>query len=1728
MSFARLTDSQYEVKKQIERLVSNFKKTSKSRYSHGYLSTRLEQLDGYWTEFKSQHQQIKQHVTTENKSDRYFTEEVYDDTEELFMDFKGTLKDFLKSTEEQTSQPQTSNTSGHKVKLPPISLPTFSGCYREWMHFKDLFTSLIDDNQELSDIEKHHYLRTSLTGEADQLLRHFDITAANYRKAFDTLKQRYSNKRIIVNNLLNRFLNQKKITVESSSSLKELLDASRECLNSLQNLEINTKDWDPIVVHVMVSKLDPETHKCWEQSLGASTTLPTLEELTNYIEGRFRALEMVQNTTKKDTTYKRDNTNTRQVKTFTTETETQCTYCTKQHYICHCTEFSQLDIEQRKDFVKNNGLCFNCLIKGHSIKFCRQTTVCKKCGRRHHTLLHENARTNFNEPESTQVAVNTTTELEPEGEDSQIVSMKATTSNLVVLATAVIGVKDKRGIMHKLRALVDQGSQATFVTESVAQTLGLKKHNLPATITGIGNAPVFTKHAVDLEIHSPIDNKYVTKVNAHVIKGLTQSLPTGEFNTDDWPQLKKLELSDSTFNKTGPIDVLLGADVYAVILLDGLHKHKNLMAQNSMLGWLISGSALQKISNSHSLNVVVNKTLVQIDQTLRKFWETEEYSCHEAPITLEDAKCEDHYQRTHTRNSDGRYVVRLPFKDGYEHKLGNSKDIAVNRLLHMERKFVKKPEFKKDYTEFIEQYEKLEHMEEVTDPSKIPNHKIYHLPHHAVIRESSVSTKLRVVFDGTAQPSDGSSLNEGLMVGPSLLQNITNLIVRWRQHKICLIGDIKQMYRQILVSKEDVDYQRIVWRNTLDEPIVEKRLLTVTYGTACAPYLAIRTLHQLAEDEKANFPELVSVVKSDFYMDDLLTGASDESEAIKLQKRVTSLMLRGQFQMHKWSSNSSVVLKEIADHDKLQDKSLNIIMDDSIKALGIRWNAHKDCFELKIDVERQETTFTKTTVLSDIARAFDPLGYMGPIIVIAKIILQKLWLSGVNWNDELPHDLLEEWSCFRDQLLHMKPIPLNRWLYTTFSNDERVEIHGFSDASTAAYSAVVYLRVITKNHVHVSIVIAKTKVAPVKQVSLPRLELCGAVLLAKLLKDATQSLNVDISQTFAWTDSMIVLSWLRRHPIVWKTYVANRTTEILNVLSSDRWHHVKSSDNPADAATRGQSPKTLQDNEMWWHGPSFLRESENISYPQSNIPDTSIELKTSEIKTSMMTQQDEIFSYSYLNRFSKLSKLISVTAWIMRFYRRCKHKVGSNRNHINDVSSNHLTVNELKCSLDICIILSQDLHFHNERQLLGTGSKLPKSSKLQSLSPFLDVNGILRVSGRLQNSLVSYDEKSPIILSSNCHLTRIIVIDAHLKALHSGPQLTLNLLRRRYWIIGARSLVKKMVHQCLKCFRQNPPSIEQLMGQLPSERVTPDKPFSCSGVDYAGPVTLKLYAGRCKRTCKAYICLFVCMVTKAIHLELVSDLTTSAFLAAFRRFTSRRGHCSNIWSDCATNFVGASKELDIMFKNSQSQFAQDIIPILANDNTTWHFISPASPHFGGLWEAGVKSIKGHIKRVIGQTLLTFEEYTTLLAQVEACVNSRPLTYLSNSKDDPLPLTPGHFLIGQSHFIIPEESYENIRLSHLDRWQMIQRMLQDVWSRWHQEYLLTLQQRYKWQIEKKEPDVGSVVLVKDERLPPGKWLLARITEKHPGKDGLTRVVTVKYKDGFFKRPITKLCPLPSDS
>lgn len=340
-----------------------------------------------------------------------------------------------------------------------------------------------------------------------------------------------------------------------------------------------------------------------------------------------------------------------------------------------------------------------------------------------------------------------------------------------------------------------------------------------------------------------------------------------------------------------------------------------------------------------------------------------------------------------------------------------------------------------------------------------------------------------------------------------------------------------------------------------------------------------------------------------------------------------------------------------------------------------------------------------------------------------------------------------------------------------------------------------------------------------------------------------------------------------------------------------------------------------------------------------------------------------------------------------------------------------------------------------------------------------------------------------------------------------------------------KNRVKSFVRKCVTCVRYAAQFKHQLMGQLPPARVTPNRPFYQSGVDYAGPIQIRTTKGRGYRAYKGYICLFVCMATRAVHLEAVTDLTSQGFLAAFKRFVSRRGHCADLYSDNGTNFVGAARELNRMEAQERSTLTKEIAESLATAGTTWHFIPPRAPHFGGLWESGVKSTKHHLRRVIGAETLTYEEISTLLYQIEACLNSRPLSQISINSQDPIPLTPGHFIIGEPLVLVPDDNYEASSISSLKRWQLTQKMLQSFWHRWSKEYLAQFLQRYKWANKTPEPDIGDLVLVKEDDLPPAKWLMGVIVAKHKGLDNVTRVVSIKCKDTVIKRPTIKICVLP---
>ncbi|XP_043482132.1 uncharacterized protein LOC122511132 [Leptopilina heterotoma] len=437
----------------------------------------------------------------------------------------------------------------------------------------------------------------------------------------------------------------------------------------------------------------------------------------------------------------------------------------------------------------------------------------------------------------------------------------------------------------------------------------------------------------------------------------------------------------------------------------------------------------------------------------------------------------------------------------------------------------------------------------------------------------------------------------------------------------------------------------------------------------------------------------------------------------------------------------------------------------------------------------------------------------------------------------------------------------------------------------------------------------------------------------------------------------------------------------------------------------------------------------------------------------------------------------------------------------------------------------QSHHFSQEIADLHGRNRVSSSSCLVSLSPFLDNNGLLRLGGRLKHADLDFNERCPIIMPFDSPLTSLIVLNGHHFMLHGGTQLTLSYLRRTYWILKGRMAVKKVLSRCVICARFRAKTCSQLMSPLPAQRVTqPSRPFAVSGVDYAGPVWIRTSKGRGIRASKGYLVIFVCFATKSVHLEVCSDYTSEGFIAAYKRFSSRRGVCSLLHSDCGTNFVGADRELRELFRESSS-VSFEISRYLASNGTTWRFNPPAAPHFGGLWEAAVRSVKHHLRRVIGEMTLTFEELSTFLCEVEACLNSRPLQALSDEPNDLTPLTPSHFLIGSTIYTIPEPSYFEHKLNSLNRWRLLSKMKSDFWSRWSSEYLHALQTRPKWHFVRSPVKINDLVVIKNENLPPSKWALGRVTKVHAGRDGLVRTATLKTASGMLTRPVVKLCILP---
>ncbi|XP_053691525.1 uncharacterized protein LOC128740041 [Sabethes cyaneus] len=886
--------------------------------------------------------------------------------------------------------------------------------------------------------------------------------------------------------------------------------------------------------------------------------------------------------------------------------------------------------------------------------------------------------------------------------------------------------------------------------------------------------------------------------------------------------------------------------------------------------------------------------------------------------------------------------------------------------------------------------------------------KPYYMPHHCVEKPDSATTKLRVVFDVSCATDTGVSLNDALMVGHIKQDDVYSIILRFRLHRFAIVADLEKMYRQVLVQPSDRHLQRILWRDSPNDPIQCFELKTVTYGTASAPFLATRCLQQLALDGTSLYPRAARALSNNFYIDDLLGGSNIEEEETELCGQLIALLQSAGFKLHKWASNNPSILKNIPVELRENRQLLEIDASTSpVKTLGLLWQPIDDVFRFKVPEWAQRTAITKRIVLSDAARLFDPLGLLGPTILLSKLFMQKLWALKLAWDVPLEEPLQKSWREFFDDLEGFRSLSVPRWAAPA-TGEFSMELHGFCDASERAYGACFFLRTVTtEGTIAVHLLTAKSKVVPCnngrkqRPVSLPRLELSAALLLSHLYEKVQGALQFP-GRSYFWTDSTIVIHWLAAEPSRWKKFVSNRVAEIQHITAAGIWGHVAGIENPADAVSRGMPASQLIQHNIWWNGPTWLSQSLRIA-------------------------QQESFS--------------------------------------EDIRS------------------------------IQTNGQVKVTSKLKSLSPIL-VDNLLRVRGRLRNALVPYDQKQPMILDSKHPLALLIVRHYHVKLLHAGPQLLMSSVRQRFWPLRLRNLARYVVHHCVTCFRCKPSASEQLMADLPSVRVSPVLPFLNSGVDFCGPFHLRP-PHRKAATQKCYAAVFVCMSTKAVHLELVSSLSAESFLAALIRFAARRGVPKSIYCDNATNFVGTRRILNEFLELFRSQQTRiDIMRQCSDEGIEFCFIPPRSPHFGGLWEAAVMALKTHLYRTLKTSLVTPEQMLTILTQVEACLNSRPLTQLSNDPDDIDVLTAGHFLAHRQLTAIPEPSYEEVPSN----------LFSSVVGGLTNETTYKLERWYY-------------------NLPPLKWRFGRVIEIFAGSDNRIRVISIRTKEGVYRRAINRVCVLP---
>lgn len=1569
---------------------------------------------------------------------------------------------------------------GANLKLPKIVLKEYEVIPRTWVAFWGQFSRIHSDDS-LKEEDKFQYLLASVkpNTKARDIVESYPPSKENYLKVIEHLKSRFGRTDLLIEvyirDLLALVLNRQNVR------LAELYDKLGSNLRSLETLGVTTKNYAAMLYPVVESCLPVEVLKAWDRyrlnaKVGEEDINVTKENLleallaflSHEVEGEEHRI-LAENGFGRQK-YKREIN-----KPFQQDEPTaaalmsslpnkslgrlDCLFCHKPHNSQDCRKASAMSLEERKKAVMNAKSCLLCFKRGHFFRDCRSKIKCLLCSQRHYVIMCPNLGTEFVRTPSK--------EQEHEKEKTTALLSSQSTQREIYLKTLMLRLRNN-GKEVCVRSLLDDGSHRSYIETSLVKELNLQSLGteiLSQGLFGGGTTPAAKHGKYEVNIEG-LDGKGSIPVSLLDQPTICAALP--RIQDDDLIcelSSRGIVLTDVGGNAP-PIRILLGADILGSILTGRVEIFKSgISAVETILGWTIMGLGRKK-----EVFNMVSMALKNLE--LHNIWDLEVLGITD-PTKEKDKKLleEDtliHFQETLRVNDEQRYEVTLPWLAGHP-PLYNNRELATARLHSVTKRITQENTFNA-YNEVFLNWKREGIIEEVGF-SEMKN-SAYYLPHRPVIKLSSDTTKIRPVFDASFKTKGSASLNDCLSTGPSLTQQIPPLINRFRWEARGVSADIKQAFLQISVNPVDRDMLRFLWWKDLPEcpTIVEYRHCRVVFGISSSPFLLNATIQHHLRQEKFKGEDLAftkSKLEEGFYVDNLITSVKDENQLQILKRQATEIMAAGCFDLRGWFSTGS------------SEGSTQSV-------LGLRWNCETDelsCIFPKTSVDLGLSP-TKRMLLSIVNSVYDPIGFSCPAMLVPKLILQEAWKRKVNWDEELPDDLKRRFLGWTKHLSLIEQCAIPRRIFRGKLDD--ATLHIFSDASVFAYACCAFLRCKDQGEVFVNLVAAKSRVMPMNRPTIPRAELLGAAIAARLYKSIQESLKLPL-KAFFWTDSMVVLAWIKKQE-PWNTFVGRRVKEIREITDINAWRHVPGELNPTDLPSRSCNWSDLL-KQKWWEGPLWLREDEEL-WPNTSLscPEEALKERR-KIVTSATNVHKEVVSQKFLY-FSKYSMIVRMVAWIFRFYdnsRRAQKKVGG------PVTSDEFQRAEL------CLIKVIQSEWSEENR-----------KKYKASMKFYEDKGVLRVRTRLIFSEDDEDFQCPIVLPDH-QITRRLIEYTHKVMNHAGVQTTLGHLRERFWIPRGRRIIREVISKCVPCRRHSVKHATTEYSPLPADRIQRVAAFQVVGADLAGPVFLR--GGT-----KAWIILFTCAVYRAVHLELVTSLSTDAFLQGLRRFIARRGRCSVIYTDQGTNFRGTARAL-------QSLDWEAIQANCAAQQIKWNFNPPSAPWYGGWWERLIRVLKDLLKRNLGKASLNYEEMLTVLADCEGTINQRPLTYTSEDPEEPRPLTPAHFL----REVASPLNCDTIDLDLIDRNHLrkrlcyLQRVRENFRRRFQREYLAALvnnpgnKQRY----ELKE---GDIVIVGSDNAKRIEWPLARVEELISGKDGKRRVARLKLAHTTLIRPIQRLYPL----